>query len=520
MAEATRSQEVRREMLEMMKEFERKQELWRRESEEKAVKSFADLKSLIGGLSLQNQEVMTNRGEERRWENQLGHSTKVDFPKFNGGGLDGWLLRVEYFFEVDRTPPEARVRLAALHLEGKAIQWHQGYIKTRGNEAYLDWSEYVIALNARFGQHVFDDPIADLRNLRQTGSLQSYMDEFDELYPIADIKESHAFSFFLSGLIDELQMPVRMFKPQTLADAYSLARLQEIAVAALQNKPKPVSKGPSLYSPTTNHYTKATPITSISQNATNLSNTTFPKTTNAGLLPLPPSTNIPKTNPRITTRNHRNFSNRDLDERRAKGLCFWCDEKFTPGHKCKRNNCLGEEDEQIQLSLNALMSNEDSQTMTLNGNYKGRSLFVLIDSGSSHNFLSSKVAKRVDCCWQKARGIRVTVANGQELHCTALCSDFRWRMQGQEFIAEGKNKLQERMSPWADKLKGLVEQPGFTTLLPQAILDRRLVKRHNVPAVQLLIHWVDRSPADASWEFADDLKRRFPAFFLEDKEVS
>ncbi|RVW97716.1 Transposon Ty3-G Gag-Pol polyprotein [Vitis vinifera] len=488
MAEATRSQEVRREMLEMMKEFERKQELWRRESEEKAVKSFADLKSLIGGLSLQNQEVMTNRGEERRWENQLGHSTKVDFLKFNGCGLDGWLLRVEYFFEVDRTPPEARVRLAALHLEGKAIQWHQGYIKTRGNEAYLDWSECVIALNARFGQHVFDDPIADLRNLRQTGSLQSYMDEFDEL-------------------------------------------LQEIAVAALQNKPKPVSKGPSLYSPTTNHYHQATPITSISQNATNLSNTTFPKTTNAGLLPLPPSTNIPKTNPGITTRNHRNFSNRDLDERRAKGLCFWCDEKFTPGHKCKRKQLyvmqiqvetdgegpegnlqmegLGEEDEQIQLSLNALMSNEDSQTMTLNGNYKGRSLFVLIDSGSSHNFLSSKVAKRVDCCWQKARRIRVTVANGQELHCTALCSDFRWRMQGQEFIAEvyvlpletydlilgtqwlatlgdiswnfntlqmgfelngkpyllqGKNKLQERISPWADKLKGVVEQPGLFTI--------------------------------------------------------
>ncbi|RVW71683.1 Transposon Ty3-I Gag-Pol polyprotein [Vitis vinifera] len=489
MAETTRSQEVRREMLEMMKEFERKQELWHRESEEKAVKSFADLKSLIGGLSLQNQE---------------------------------------YFFEVDRTPPEARVRLAALHLEGKAIQWHQGYIKTRGNEAYLDLSEYVIALNARFGQHVFYDPIADLRNLRQIGSLQSYMDEFDELYPRADIKESHALSFFLSGLIDELQMPVRMFKPQTLADAYSLARLQEIAVAALQNKPKPVSKGPSLYSPTTNHYHKATPITSISQNATNLSNTTFSKTTNAGLLPLPPSTNIPKTNPGITTRNHQNFSNRDLDERRAKGLCFWCDEKFTPGHKCKRKQLyvmqiqvetdgegpegnlqmegLDEEDEQIQLSLNALMSNEDSQTMTLNGNYKGRSLFVLIDSGSSHNFLSSKVAKRVDCCWQKARGIRVTVANGQELHCTALCSDFRWRMQGQEFITEvyvlpletydlilgtqwlatlgdiswnfntlqmgfelngkpyllqGKNKLQEKMSPWADKLKSLVEQPGL-----------------------------------------------------------
>ncbi|KAL6311823.1 hypothetical protein AAG906_025778 [Vitis piasezkii] len=309
---------------------------------------------------------MTNREEERRWENQLGHSTKVDFPKFNGWGLDGWLLRVEYFFEVDRTPPEARRSMAS------------GYIKTRGNEAYLDWSEYVIALNARFGQHVFDDPIADLRNLRQTGSLQSYMDEFDELYPRADIKESHALSFFLSGLIDELQMPVRMFKPQTLADAYSLARLQEIAVAALQNKPKPVSKGPSLYSPTTNHYHKATPITSISQNATNLRNTTFPKTTNAGLVGL-------------------------------------------------------------RVYVSGVMRN-----------------LLLAINAKGNNCMLCRFRWR-----QMARGIRVTVANGQELHCTALCSDFRWRMQGQEFIAEGKNKLQERMSLWADKLKGLVEQPGL-----------------------------------------------------------
>lgn len=31
---------------------------------------------------------------------------------------------------------------------------------------------------------------------------------------------------------------------------------------------------------------------------------------------------------------HRWFTSAEIDETRAKGLCFWCDEKFTFGHKC------------------------------------------------------------------------------------------------------------------------------------------------------------------------------------------
>ena len=134
-------------------------------------------------------------------------------------------MHAEYFFEVDRTAPEFKVRMVASHLEGKAIQWHQGYVKTRGPSAYEDWPEYVLALSARFGQHAYDDPLADFQNLWQIRSLQSYMEEFDELYPREEVKESQALSFFLSGLVDELQMLVRIFKPKTLVDAYSLARL-------------------------------------------------------------------------------------------------------------------------------------------------------------------------------------------------------------------------------------------------------------------------------------------------------
>ena len=39
-------------------------------------------------------------------------------------------------------------------------------------------------------------------------------------------------------------------------------------------------------------------------------------------------------NPNNANRTTRPIKNRDLDEKRAKGLCFWCDEKFIPCHRC------------------------------------------------------------------------------------------------------------------------------------------------------------------------------------------
>lgn len=66
--------------------------------------------------------------------------------------------------------------------------------------AYVDWEEYVKSISARFSTHAYDDPLAELRNLRQEGSLQGYLDAFDDLYLKAGIYESQPLSFFLSGL--------------------------------------------------------------------------------------------------------------------------------------------------------------------------------------------------------------------------------------------------------------------------------------------------------------------------------
>ncbi|XP_047949096.1 uncharacterized protein LOC125194925 [Salvia hispanica] len=54
----------------------------------------------------------------------------------------------------------------------------------------------------------------------------------------------------------------------------------------------------------------------------------------------------------------------------------------------------------------------------------------------------------------------------------------------------------------------------ITDDVPQAILERKMVKRRNEAATQWLIHWSGRSPVDALWEFADVIKERIPWFLV------
>ena len=107
--------------------------------------------------------------------------TKVDFPHFAGVDLNGWLFRCQHFFEMDQTPMDAKVKLAAINLERKALQWHQSWTKFKKNDDTVTWDEYVNALEGRFGDHIGQVPMSELLSLRQTGKVSDYHDQFEAL---------------------------------------------------------------------------------------------------------------------------------------------------------------------------------------------------------------------------------------------------------------------------------------------------------------------------------------------------
>ncbi|RVW44750.1 hypothetical protein CK203_081863 [Vitis vinifera] len=104
---------------------------------------------------------------------------------------------------------------------------------------------------------------------------------------------------------------------------------------------------------------------------------------------------------------------------REKRLCFKCDEKFSPGHRCKKELrvLLVHEDEEeednqfdgraieepalielkdaMELSLNSVVGLTTPGTMKIKGTIGSKEVIILVDSGATHNFLSLELVQQL-----------------------------------------------------------------------------------------------------------------------------
>lgn len=99
----------------------------------------------------------------------------------------------------------------------------------------------------------------------------------------------------------------------------------------------------------------------------------------------------------------------------------------------KTGDTLYEEVIDEAISLNDLSGTKVPNTITLRANVKKKVLSVLLDSGSTHNFLDIEIAKQIGYVIQDARPMRVTVANGSQILSRKICPSFKWQIQGVQF---------------------------------------------------------------------------------------
>jgi hypothetical protein len=262
---------------------------------------------------------------------------KREFPVFEGNDVLKWIYKCNQYFDVEEVAEHGKLKLASYYLDGMALCWHQNFMRSLGGQV-VPWPEYVEALCCRFGGE--RNPLEELIELKQKNDLQTYIKDFDILWNRSEISEKNALIFFIGGLEVEVKNLIKMFEPKTLKQAYTLARLQDNTLTHQRYSSNPTKQ---TYQPTAYaHQSKPYTPTSYSKNLPGSSSNTSKPFSN-GLLPTPPPYN---TNP--INRTTRPIRNKDLNERRAKGLCFWCDEKFVPGHRCQNKKlyslCVVEED--------------------------------------------------------------------------------------------------------------------------------------------------------------------------------
>ena len=282
-------------------------------------------------------------------------------------------------------------------MEGKALVWFQDIEAAGGISS---WERFVCDLQTRFGSSPYEDPMEALIRLKQTSIVKEYKSQFEAISnQLRGLAESYKLSCFLTGLREDIQFMVRTLNPSNLHIAFGLAKMQEENVAALR------------------------------------------RTARLGFVPTRSTIGPSNPHEKRAIVPIQRLSPSQMKEQRDKGLCYNCDDKWVQGHKCKLARlfimeCDESSDDEMPkfevadgsagkfkeetlivelepgISIHALSGSPNPKTMTFVGHIYGRAVVILVDMGSTHNFMDPSVVQRVHLPWNPTEGLSVKVANG------------------------------------------------------------------------------------------------------------
>ena len=163
--------------------------------------------------------------------------SKLECPRFGGTDFKGWYLKIEQFFAVDQTREQDKVRTVMMHLDGKALQWHQRFMKNQGSLSAVDWNQYILEMRNRFSENEFTDPMLEIVSLKQNSSVEEFYEEFECLLNLLQLPDDYALSIFISNLKSDISKLVRLFYPKTLTHAFNLAKKMESLIFNTPRRP-------------------------------------------------------------------------------------------------------------------------------------------------------------------------------------------------------------------------------------------------------------------------------------------
>lgn len=368
----------------------------------------------------------SSSGERRGWV------PRMDFPKFDGSKPTIWVDQCLAYFRLYQVAESLWVTAATINMVDNAALWLQAY---KTEHALGNWNQLVTAILEEFNTDEHERVLYALIQIRQTGSVDAYWSSFSELKyqlrvhdPAAS--EKSLVLQFLHGLRDEIRAGVELHAPTTVAKAAALARKQE---GILERATRPAHRGAApLRHPAPVFRPEGQPQ---------------PARQNAGEL----------------------WRARQLKEfRRANGLCYGCGDKYTPGHVCAPrpppaapgapqihamvgedggnilsdetlNELLSEDTAPLSdctISLHAMYGDRAANTIRLRAMSGHQALLMLVDSGSTHSFISTAMAECLGCVTVGISPIQVKVAGGGLLQCDKMVQNFQWLIQTHTFTAD------------------------------------------------------------------------------------
>jgi len=167
--------------------------------------------------------------------------------------------------------------------------------------------------------------------------------------------------------------------------------------------------------------------------------------------PMPPTTTPTPGTVTVAGRTGCRLSPSELEERHRNGQYFNCDDKYVRGHNrvCARlfvmqvtsrdeedDVAKHDDDQQPHISLHAIAGVCTRDTMRVCVQLGQITVTAILDSGSTHNFVSESAARHTGLCFIPRTNLAVTVANGDRVHCPGVFRDAAFSIDAEPFRAD------------------------------------------------------------------------------------
>jgi hypothetical protein len=143
----------------------------------------------------------------------------------------------------------------------------------------------------------------------------------------------------------------------------------------------------------------------------------------------------------------------EMVEYKVKGLYYNYDDKYFSGHKCEEQKpfmAILEDiskhdveaplvavspkptdmtppsdppEVELVISLNSLTGFSTPQTLKLIGYIKHRKVIILVDSGSTHNFIHCRIAQETNYYIHAVNNFQIMISNGGSMKCGGRCEN-------------------------------------------------------------------------------------------------
>ena len=87
-----------------------------------------------------------------------------------------------------------------MHLDCKALKWHQRFMRNQRSLTEVSWDSYINEMRSRFSDNEYSDPMLELVSLRHTRTVEEFYKEFESLLNLLQLPDDYTLNVFISNL--------------------------------------------------------------------------------------------------------------------------------------------------------------------------------------------------------------------------------------------------------------------------------------------------------------------------------